>query len=455
MTPRNYLGSPSEDFLTIIKYLSQEVLGIEFSQIKSIDELLETTLEPETNLFLIDGRMGTAACSEWVQSIRMSLPQTQICVLFGVEAPIDPAILKKNGANQVLHLIYDQEYISETIQNLMINMETSQDVPLSTLNSIATEDLDTELEINFNLFVHLPGNKRTILARRKGAKLDDRFIKKAADTHQTLYVAKKELKSFFEYARTVQSFRNVEKPASITEKFFKTKIMIQEIISVFLNDQITDYQIGKEVLEKCRAIAHEFELLQPVSPKEAYAKMQNFAGRVQSISHDAICTCCYASMLGWILQMPPAQIESLAMAGLLHNIGLAKMPSTTLMKKLSDYTADELKIYQSYPENTVNMVKAKKVAISQDVANAILEHRENADGSGFPKKKMSQDTDDMAKLIRLALRLQSLTSLHPTDPSQKSMLPAQALEFIKTETLEKEAIHDVITITNIMQNIAK
>ncbi|MFN7905726.1 MAG: HD-GYP domain-containing protein [Pseudobdellovibrionaceae bacterium] len=450
-----YLGSPFEDFKVLVKVISKDLQSVDFQQIKTIDEFLEMKASKTAKLFFIDGRVGTQTSSEWVQSVKMSLPEVFICVLYGAEAPIDFAILKKNGAERLMHLLYDQEFIYELIVDISMSENTAKELPLSALNSISTTDLENDTEINFDVLVHLPGNKKTILARKKGTTLDERFLEKATKTKQILYVAKKEMKNFFEYARTIQSSRNVTNPFSVTEKFLKTKNTIQEIMSVFLNDQMTDYQSGKEILEKCRMILSEFELLQASDPKESLNKMKTYSGREQTLYHDAICTCCYAAHLGWILQLPPAAIESLALAGLLHNIGLAKLPTPTILKKIDEYTPDELKAYHQYPENSVNLVKLKKVPLNQEVSNAILEHREHADGTGFPKKLMGQDTNNLAKLVRLALRLQELTSLHgkAEDSDQKTMTLDQALEFIKIETMGKKPLHEITTISTLFQKL--
>ena len=115
-------------------------------------------------------------------------------------------------------------------------------------------------------------------------------------------------------------------------------------------------------------------------------------------------------------------------------------------KTLETFTADELDAYKKYPERSVFMVKNKKVPLPQDVTRAIEEHREHVDGSGFPMGPEKVEVYELAKIVRLALRLQELTSLTDEKASRSAK---SAVELLRDEMVSGKSIHDMQQVTQI------
>lgn len=81
------------------------------------------------------------------------------------------------------------------------------------------------------------------------------------------------------------------------------------------------------------------------------------------------------------LGLPNQTIEGIRVAGLLHALGLISMPFD-LLNRRSHMTGAEQKIFQEYPERSYEVIKA--IEFPWPVADAVRQHRERMDGSGFP-----------------------------------------------------------------------
>lgn len=446
------LASEKEDFQTYPNFLLKHFGSPQYHQYKSIEETFENLPNRPVHLSLVDGRGGTAMASEWCQAIKMAHPESAVWVLYGTESPLDFSVLKKNGANQVFHLLFDHEFFVSTALEVFAEEMVSNEPPLAALESISSDDVDTDSEINFDLYIHLGSSKKSVLIRKKGSVIDDRLKKNAEKSNQTLFVKKTEMKQFFEYARTVKSAANLDAPVTLTEKFHRTKKMFYNMMSNFLDADAADFQKGKAILAVYDQIIGELGLRGPFTVQEARSLMENFSGQQKSTYQDALNICAFATLLGWIIELPAEKIRSLSMASLFHNIGLSQLPISTFGKSPKDYDAAELESYKHYPEKSVNMVKTKKVPLDVSATDAIMEHCENADGSGFPKGKLATDTDDLAKLLHLACRIHELTG------ALENHIPLsfpQALEELQRDSLSGSSQkHDLTLVSTVLKKLA-
>lgn len=256
------------------------------------------------------------------------------------------------------------------------------------------------------------------------------------------------MKPFFEYARTVMSMRNIPLPISMTEKFHRSKKVIYQIMAQFLNGAATDYSEGKEILDKCRSIVADFELTKDMSEQEIFDEIFRFSGNIRTLYHDCICLSAYAAFFAQLLGWSAEKRESAAIAGLLHNIGLAQLPASVGDKSVKEYTADETKEYRFYPERSVIMVKSKKVPLPQEISDAIGQHRENNLGTGFPKGLPGSDISEMGKLLGFAYRFHEMTALQD---NQKAKTATQAIADLREEALQGSGEVDLLMTTSIFK----
>jgi len=100
------------------------------------------------------------------------------------------------------------------------------------------------------------------------------------------------------------------------------------------------------------------------------------------------------------LKLGELDLKQLSYACLLHDIGMQKIPKTILNKtgKLSD---EEFNIIKSHPI-TIYKQLSKVGILSQSVLDAILQHHEQYDGNGYPRKINGEKINIFAKIISVA-----------------------------------------------------
>lgn len=443
------IGSPRASFWETVTVILKGYYPYQLKHFRSVDEALEYSEQGFSPvLALIDGQDGSTKTNEWVQSIKMNYPDCKVIVLHSAAAPLDFNIAKKNGADELMHINFDREFISDIILQLApIEMEGDH-IPITSLMPVDLRDMEPEMNINFDIYVHLPANQRSVVLRRAGDSVDEKHIEKFRNLRQQMYIKKTQMKAFFEYARTVMSLRNVPLPVSMTEKFHRSKKAIYEIMAQFLNGAVTDYQEGKNILDKCKNIVLEFELTKDLDSQEIFNEIFRFTGNNRTLYHDCICLSAYAAYFAQLLGWNAEKRESAAIAGLLHNIGLSQLPASIGDKDLKDYTDEEMSEYKLYPDRSVIMVKAKKVPLSPEISEAIGQHRETINGTGFPKKLKSDSLSEMGKLMAIAYRFLEMTSLKE---SRQAMTPTQAISTLRDEALSGEGGVDLLLTTQIFK----
>lgn len=440
------IGSPRDSFMEAVKTILKGYYPYQLRQFRTVEELLENSEAFDPILALIDGQDGNNTTNEWVQTAKMNYDKCQVIVLHSAASPLNFDVIKKNGADELMHINFDREFISDMVLELApVEME-GENIPITALMPVDLRDIEAQMNINFDVYVHLPVNHRSVLMRKAGAILDEKQIEKFLSLKQQMYIKKTQRKEFFEYARTVMSLRNAPFPVSMTEKFHRSKKAIYEIMAQFLNGAATDFSGGRLILEKCKGIISDFELTKDLDKETLFTELFRFTGNNRTLYHDCICLSAYAAFFAQALGWNAEKRESAALAGLLHNIGLSQLSVDMAAKDPATYTPEELKQFHFYPERSVNMVKAKKVPLSPEISDGIGQHRERNDGKGFPKALPGADLTEMGKLMILAYRFMEMTSLRE---HRQAMAPAQALQEIRDQGLEGVGGLDMVMATTL------
>jgi putative nucleotidyltransferase with HDIG domain len=125
--------------------------------------------------------------------------------------------------------------------------------------------------------------------------------------------------------------------------------------------------------------------------------------------------------------LPLAQ-EKVAMAALLHDVGLRFVPKAILDKAKHLWSQQELEIYEQHPIKGVEMLRDIK-DLPSDVLIMIVEHHENSQGTGFPKKLRDVKISPLGKILGLADFFAEL--LINSKEGGKSYSADQAVQYIE------------------------
>jgi hypothetical protein len=130
-----------------------------------------------------------------------------------------------------------------------------------------------------------------------------------------------------------------------------------------------------------------------------------------------------ARIIARAIGLSSKQIERVAVAALLHDVGKIHEVFAPLLRKPDRLTPEEWAIMQTHPIKSAELVA--KVSQLQDALGPVRHHHENWDGSGYPDGLAGDEIPLGARIIMFADTIDAMT----TDrPYRRAMSPVQVRE---------------------------
>jgi hypothetical protein len=127
------------------------------------------------------------------------------------------------------------------------------------------------------------------------------------------------------------------------------------------------------------------------------------------------------------LRMEPKEVERLALAGLLHDVGMRELDYARLYHKMR-LTDEDLRLLQQHPR--VGAYLLQDIPLPGDLCSIILHHHERWDGGGYPDRLAGEEIPHGARLIHIVEAYQAMTSKASYRPSVE---PGQALAILRSK----------------------
>jgi HD-GYP domain-containing protein (c-di-GMP phosphodiesterase class II) len=132
-------------------------------------------------------------------------------------------------------------------------------------------------------------------------------------------------------------------------------------------------------------------------------------GKNYIVNHSAKTTILAVSV-GLVIRMPSHKLIELGTAAVLHEIGMIRLPPQLYMSN-KELTDQERKAITAH--TVLGFKILRQFSFPMTVSLAVLECRENADGSGYPRGLTADKISLYAKLIMVAGSYAALTSIRP------------------------------------------
>lgn len=164
-----------------------------------------------------------------------------------------------------------------------------------------------------------------------------------------------------------------------------------------------------------------------ISPRpDIYQQILTYTANLKSNYNHAVNTSVFSTLFA--LGCGVEDVEPLAIAGLLHDIGLANLPSGLLETDPA---------YQEHVWQGIKLLETKKIVGGEEVKLLISLHHERMDGQGYPLKLQKKEITVPARILQIADELDRLTSV---TEMKTPMTPLQAIDhMLKTNSDEKGA----------------
>lgn len=132
-----------------------------------------------------------------------------------------------------------------------------------------------------------------------------------------------------------------------------------------------------------------------------------------------------AAALGVRLSLPESHLHTLTLAALLHDVGKALLPDAVLHKP-GKLTAEEYALVKRHPQDGHDLLAAQHL-FSRDVLDAVRDHHESRDGTGYPGGKAGEEINPFAHYLSILDVYDALISYRTY---RRALTPFQALKFL-------------------------
>lgn len=143
-------------------------------------------------------------------------------------------------------------------------------------------------------------------------------------------------------------------------------------------------------------------------------------------------------VFGTFLGMDREDVLELGLAGMLHDVGKAKIPRHVLEKNTSLTKAEFAKV-KEHCLHGMSILHDRK-CVSKRLKQAVVEHHERYDGSGYPMGLSGSAISPFARYIALADAFDAMTSRRTY---KEAILPSTALSFLYQQRGSQFAPADV------------
>lgn len=211
------------------------------------------------------------------------------------------------------------------------------------------------------------------------------------------------------YIYSVFIFRSVNEEEAIIDAD------IRKIISKEAEEIINKYVV--KFVKKDRNIQDiKNIILDTLMVDKVFALIFSLRSLGENIFSHSVCVAFYAIIIGRELGLPISRLSILGTAGLLHDIGMLRIPKEILNKSES-LTEEEKEIIQQHPKHGFDIMMEYK--FSAELCTIVLEHQERYDGTGYPNHLTNEKIHNLAKIIAVSDVYDALISDRPYRPKNK------------------------------------
>jgi HD-GYP domain-containing protein (c-di-GMP phosphodiesterase class II) len=160
-----------------------------------------------------------------------------------------------------------------------------------------------------------------------------------------------------------------------------------------------------------------------------------------------VCLLGMAMML--FLKKTRAESQLMGLVGLFHDVGMTRV-SEELLSRIDPLTPDEILEIKRHPCLSYQMLKTYP-AMPREGLRLVLEHHEDADGSGYPQSLPLVKQHPWTRIMRVVDTYDALTAYRPYRIAQT---PFAALKFLQEQMGPRGPLFDLRTLKTFIRFLA-
>lgn len=310
-----------------------------------------------------------------------------------------------------------------------------KNITLSSLHNLPAGVLTHSAELPFDLYT-CDNASNCILFGKKSFKLQESKIKELTANKTKIFIQKNELPELKKYLKETAAKIVSDNGVSRDEKsrvIYNSAIMVVE--DLFNN---TD---SKEAVEDTKELA-------TVMLGGLLKDNATFLSMVGVLSYDyytyshCVNVCLYSIAIGKKLKLEGKEIEDLAHAAMLHDIGKAHI-SPQILNKEGALSSEEFEIIKTHTTEGVVILESLKEK-NQNILDSVVGHHEKMDGSGYPYGLDRHKIPYFAQIIAVADIFDALTTKRSYKEALGSFAALKIMRDRMASALNEEALRALV-----------
>ena len=416
-----------ENLLTPLLGDSNEFVIENIETIADFDDFLSSTPRKNYLAALCGTKLSEIDLFELAQCLKFQFPDQGVFFLTDSNENFTPKELKRNGFDEAYLLPIDEAKFVQTIKDTISDATL---VAKTSFRAVSVIDIAADSSLNFDVSLYFPLNDRYVLISNAGDSLDIQRVEKLKKYRiNSIYIPKDQLPNFYTYsAKQLALLSSPNKQMSETERKERLGSAIRDLMTSVFDAGNTSIKEGKNIVSNCNTVIKTY--IMESRPSDWYKKVLSIMTDEEDTYGHLSRVASFASLLSIGLQI--GKPEELASAGLFHDIGMVALPLEMQNKREDEITDDQKALYQTHPEKSIQLIQARKLIIPESVKNAILQHHERWNGSGYPKGLAEARISPEASILAMADQLDNLTCRYE---GKKGMSPSAAIAQIKQKKM--------------------
>jgi HD-GYP domain-containing protein (c-di-GMP phosphodiesterase class II) len=377
--------------------------AIETKELSANIELLLEAIEPPPNLIVCTIPAQASDASEIGQLLNSQYTGIPIFLVADKTSKLNRKVLLKNGYTDIYFFPMDRSIFNTAVEDIIEKVRKRGKM----FKPIKIIDIAPGEKLEFDTFLFLAANNKHIKYSVAGDSLPkERTDKLKKHDIGALFISSKDTKKFYDYAAAKMKDVHGNPTMSETEKAEKMKSSVRDLFGNMFSESADSTESGKALVSEGQKIIKSFIL--QTTGKSTYERILAIAANNSDFYAHSSNVSSYASLFG--LGLGVANIADIAMAALLHDLGLSKIPDDILAKDPEEWTHQEKEIYEKHVDYTMDVIREKKLILSDLTRKIITQHHEKYNASGYPKGIGGDRICIEAQIMSLADRFDYITA---------------------------------------------
>lgn len=373
------------------------------------DDAIQTMELNQFKVFIIDDQCLPDDTEKWVPGVSVkdlcseaheNHDRPKMMVLSERIHKLGTDFLKETKAS----LVMNREHLDMNRIIYLIRMLRNR-----TYRTILSRDFIKAKKFNCPLYRYLPETDEYQLFLKKDEVISSNHLRTLIDNHTYhLFVKENELHEF------LKSFDEETAKNLFSGKMNDLRKKYREFLLDFCDDtKIGKPELGKVTKVKGMAVINELQdLINSFDDVQTCIHQLPYP-RLSDLAH-GLNTAIYALIFGKLIEKKYST-KDVALAALIHNIGVMDVDQEIVMKDHRTLSNEESEQYQKHVDYSVSIAKRHPPFDEELFKNVLQSHHENFDGSGYPEGLPGKKIPDEAALVAICSTYNYLKTLKPKE----------------------------------------